>query len=74
MSPNAYQDHVIILPEDDADRQIANGFRSSYHLGNANRKVWVVNEAGGWLKAKDLLEQTYVPHLQNYGRSIEWYW
>ncbi len=26
MSVNKYKPHVLILPEDDADRQIANGF------------------------------------------------
>lgn len=69
MSPNRYQDHIIILPEDEADRQIANGFCSSYHLGNANRHVKVVNEAGGWFKAQALLEQTYVPYLKNHEKS-----
>jgi len=26
MSPNQYQPHILVLPEDDANRQIANGF------------------------------------------------
>ena len=26
MSVNVYKPHVLVLPEDDADRQIANGF------------------------------------------------
>jgi hypothetical protein len=69
MSRNRFRDHVIILPEDDADRQIANDFCSSHHLINANMNVQVVNEAGGWRRAQDLLEQTYVPYLQKFMRS-----
>jgi hypothetical protein len=69
MSPNRHQDHVIIIPEDDADRQIANGFCSSYQLGTRSRRVQVVNETGGWLNAEATLHRTYVPHLQKFNNS-----
>jgi hypothetical protein len=41
---NRYLDHALILPEDDANRQIANGF-----LLEANsRKIQILPEVGGW--------------------------
>ena len=69
MSPNRHQDHVIIIPEDDADRQIANGFCSSYQLGTRGRRVQVVNETGGWHNAEATLHKTYVPHLREFNNS-----
>jgi hypothetical protein len=32
MSPNQYKPHILVLPEDDANRQIANGFIQSPNL------------------------------------------
>ena len=44
MSVNKYRPHIFVLPEDDADRQLANGFI----LGLPTRQVQVLPEAGGW--------------------------
>ncbi|HSZ19674.1 MAG TPA: hypothetical protein VK770_07775 [Candidatus Acidoferrum sp.] len=49
MSVNKYLPHVFILPEDDANRQIANGFL----LSLATRQVYVLREAGGWANVMD---------------------
>jgi hypothetical protein len=69
MSPNRHQNHVIIIPEDDADRQIANGFCSSYQLGTRSRRVQVVNETGGWHNAVATLHRTYLPHLREFNQA-----
>lgn len=48
MSVNRYLPHVLVLPEDDANRQIANGFLLDTSL--RPRSIQVVPEAGGWLR------------------------
>jgi hypothetical protein len=46
MSVNKYQPHVYVLPEDDANRQVANGFLLDQGL--LTRKIQVLEEVGGW--------------------------
>ena len=46
MSVNKYMPHVLVLPEDDANRQLANGFQLDESL--ATRKMQILEEAGGW--------------------------
>jgi hypothetical protein len=46
MSVNKYLPHVYVLPEDDANRQIANGF--FLDEGLCQRQFQVLEEAGGW--------------------------
>jgi hypothetical protein len=46
MSVNKSKPHVLVLPEDDANRQIANGFQRDV----ASRQLQVLVEAGGWTK------------------------
>ena len=49
MSVNRNQPHVYVLPEDDANRQIANGF--ILEVTHNVRQIQALPEAGGWLKA-----------------------
>lgn len=49
MSVNAYLPHVLVLPEDDANRQIANGFV----LSVSTRQIQVLKEVGGWSSVRD---------------------
>ena len=45
MSVNKYKPHVLVLPEDDANRVLANGF----HLAVGSiRQMQVLRVAGGW--------------------------
>lgn len=44
--PNKYHNHLLIVPEDDANRQIANGFLQ--HPSVRQRSVQVQRVAGGW--------------------------
>lgn len=46
MSVNKYLPHIFVLPEDDANRQIANGFLLDNSL--AIRQIQILEEAGGW--------------------------
>jgi hypothetical protein len=48
---NKFSDHLLVLPEDDANRQIANGFLLAARVDA--QKIQVMPNAGGWLKALD---------------------
>src|SRR5260221_9363178 len=47
MSVNKYRPHILILPEDDANRQIANGFLLDPELNV--RDIQILPNAGGWV-------------------------
>ena len=46
MSLNKYRPHVRVLPEDDANRQLANGFL--LHPDLSTGAIRVLEEVGGW--------------------------
>jgi hypothetical protein len=48
MSVNKSRPHVLLLPEDDANRQMAAGFRLGQPV--LNRQIMVLEVAGGWKK------------------------
>jgi hypothetical protein len=58
MSVNRQQPHVLVLPEDDANRQLANGFLLDPYL--SHRNIRVLEEAGGWTK---VLERFLSDHV-----------
>jgi len=47
MSVNKDLPHILVLPEDDANRQLANGFWQEVDW-NRQRKMQVLPEVGGW--------------------------
>ena len=47
MSPNKHRPHVLVLPEDDANRQLANGFLMEVP-STSSRQIQVLPEVGGW--------------------------
>lgn len=55
MAVNKHQPHVLILPEDDANRQIANGFESAF----ANRQLQTMAPCGGWRRVLEKFSQDY---------------
>jgi hypothetical protein len=63
MSVNRYRPHVLVLPEDDANRQIANGFILHPNL-NA-RAIQVLPPSGGWKKVLEEFAKVHVPEMQN---------
>jgi hypothetical protein len=54
VSANIYLPHLFVIPEDDANRDIVNGFRN--HSSVKYRQIQVQNVAGGWRKALKALE------------------
>jgi hypothetical protein len=67
MSVNKYQPHVFILPEDDANRQMANGF----WLDLSTRQIQVLTEAAGWIKACRRFASHHAVEMQRYeGRHL----
>ena len=58
MSVNREKPHVMVLPEDDANRQIANGFLQKINPLK-HRQIQVLNEAGGWAHVRDSFTSTH---------------
>ena len=61
---NKHRPHVYVLPEDDADRQIAVGFAS--HLTLDTRRMQVMPVLGGWGHVLEEFKAVYVQHLRNF--------
>lgn len=57
MNINKYRPYILILPEDDANRQLANGFLLDPNLNN--RAIQVLPPAGGWTKVVEQFMHAY---------------
>ena len=57
---NRYKPHVLVLPEDDANRQLANGFLLDPSL---TAQIQVLEEVGGWSKVLDCFEKDHVKKM-----------
>lgn len=64
MSVNRYQSHVLVLPEDDSNRQLANGFLLDEWL--LTRNIQVLEPAGGWAKVLDRFNSDHVSRMDDY--------
>ena len=64
MSVNVYKPHVLVLPEDDADRQIANGFLLDPSINLRN--IQVLTPAGGWEKVLDSFVEHHAAALRKW--------
>ena len=62
MTMNRYQPHVYVIPEDDRDRQIAEGFL--LHDQVDARRMQVMPLAGGWSYVLKTFEDEYVGYLR----------
>jgi hypothetical protein len=62
MSINKYKPHIYVLPEDDANRQIANGFLLNLNLRLT--AIRVLREAGGWMEVINKFKSDYLHNLQ----------
>jgi hypothetical protein len=62
MAVNQYLSHVLVLPEDDANRQIANGFHRQVL---PYRQMQVLRPAGGWTKVLSLFESEHVTAMEH---------
>jgi hypothetical protein len=58
---NKYVECVYVIPEDDADRQIADGF--ILHPRVKEARIQVLPPAGGWSKVLETFKDEYIPIL-----------
>jgi hypothetical protein len=65
MSPNKDKPHVLVLPEDDANRQLANGFHLEVPF-TQQRQMQVLPVAGGWHRVLDLFQSTHAPEMDRH--------
>jgi hypothetical protein len=63
MSVNKYLPHVLVLPEDDANRQLANGFGLEVQH---YRRIQILPEVGGWLNVIETFLSEHVKGLREY--------
>ena len=61
MSCNKSLPHIIVIPEDDANKAIANGFEEG--LDSGQRNFQIVRPSGGWLKAIGDFNDIYLPKI-----------
>lgn len=62
MSANKYRPHVLVLPEDDANNDIANGFL--LHDALDSRAIQVLPCAGGWRKVRETFFSDHVIEMR----------
>jgi len=62
MSVNKDVEHVLVLPEDDANRQLANGFWQAVDWSR-QRRMQVLAEAGGWNEVLNLFKSQHVTQM-----------
>jgi hypothetical protein len=63
---NKYQEHVFVLPEDEADRELANGF--ALGLAPYDNRIQVLREEGGWGSVVDKFKRDHVKPMRNYDK------
>ena len=61
---NKYVPHVYVIPEDDRDRQIADGF-VLHHQVKVTR-IKIMPPAGGWSKVLETFQNEYLQTLRDY--------
>ncbi len=68
MSTNKFKQHILVLPEDDANRQIANGFLLNPNLNS--RAIRILTPSGGWLKAIESFNKKYISGMRSYEKRM----
>jgi len=61
---NKYLPHVYVIPEDDADRQLADGFVDHHNVDD--RRIKVMPPAGGWRNVLKTFQGEYIQTMRNY--------
>jgi hypothetical protein len=65
VSVNKERPHVLVLPEDDANRQLATGFHLEVDW-NKQRQMQVLPVAGGWLELVSRFKTEHIDNLVRY--------
>jgi len=68
MAPNKNQPHVLVLPEDRANSQMANGFLLDPLL--SSRTIQILEEAGGWIEVLNRFESDHAGAMESYPRRF----
>lgn len=68
MSVNKHKPHLFILPEDDANSQLAHGFVEQYHV--QSDCVQIRTPAGGWKKVLEKFEADYADGMKKYPKRM----
>lgn len=68
MSINKYSPHVLVLPEDQANADIANGFLLHPKLNVMSIKV--LPPAGGWSAVTEKFKKSYMSGMRQYPARI----
>ena len=63
MSVNRHQKHILVLPEDDANKDIVNGFVLDW---NKEIGLRICPVARGWVHAFSDFSRNYLPDIRNY--------
>lgn len=63
MSVNSFQPHILVLPEDNADRQLANGFWLEVDWMK-QRQMQVLNEVGGWIDVLECFKSVHIKEME----------
>jgi hypothetical protein len=64
MSANKYIPHVLVLPEDDANIHLANGFL--LHEALDVRAIQVLDCAGGWREVRGIFDSDHIDAMRRY--------
>ena len=64
MSANRFKPHVVVIPEDRANSQLANGFQQHYAVNF--RAIDIRTEAGGWQRVLDVFDKEFVSYLRSH--------
>jgi len=64
MSANKDQPHVMVLPEDDANRQLAVGFYLQIEL-NRQRRMQILRPVRGWTKVMEQFVSTHAREMRD---------
>ena len=65
MSVNRNRPHVFVLPEDDANLQLAIEFQAQVDL-NRQRQMYVLDVADGWTRVLDLFKSVHIAEMDRH--------
>ena len=60
---NRFRPHVLVLPEDDANRQLANGFLLHSEIAS---QIQILEVAGGWMKVLICFQAVHINEMAKY--------
>ncbi len=61
---NRYRPHIYVIPEDDADRQLADGFVLHHQV--IESRIQIMPPAGGWSEVLKTFRDEYIPKLHQH--------